>query len=72
MKFRVIDNTTGQEPDTEKIALTEHWAKGLVYCDMEGFLLNEDGDLLLGDECGNFRFCPPDRFTVVLESLKTP
>jgi len=34
--FTVIDVKTGEYPDLETIALYEDWAKGLVYCDMEG------------------------------------
>jgi hypothetical protein len=56
MKFTVIDNETGQAPNEMQIALTEAWAKNLIYCDMEG--------LVLLDECGNFRSCPPGRFTI--------
>ena len=60
----MIDLQTGLAPDTEKIALKEEWAKGLVYCDMEGFAFHEDGYLVLLDECGNFAYCPPERFRV--------
>lgn len=64
--FRVIDLTTGKEPDMEQIALTEKWAMdaNLIYCDMEGFVLEEDGTLLLLDECGKFAYCPPGRFRI--------
>ena len=54
MLFRVIDTTTGREPDLRKIALTEKWAEGLIYCDMEGFLMDDDGNLALADECGSY------------------
>jgi hypothetical protein len=64
MKFRVIDGQTGKDADMEQIALKEPWAGGLVYCDMEGFALQQDGTLVLMDECGNFAYCPPDRFTL--------
>lgn len=67
IKFSVIDNQTGEYPDLYKIALKEEWAKGLMYCDMEGFSINEDGQLILSDECGKFVYCPSDRFTVVFE-----
>ena len=69
MKFKVIDTTTGNYPDLEKIALTEEWAKDLMYCDMEGFAIEEDGDLMLMDECGNFRYCPDDRFKIEFEGI---
>lgn len=63
--FHVIDRKTGKEADTYRIALKEKWAKGLVYCDMEGFAIEEDGTLLLLDECGNSRYCDRERFEVV-------
>ena len=66
-KFSVVDNKTGEYPDLYNIALKEDWAKGLMYCDMEGFSINEDGQLILSDECGKFVYCPNDRFTVVFE-----
>ena len=67
VSFSVIDNKTGGYPDLYKIALKEDWAKGLMYCDMEGFAINEDGQLILSDECGKFVYCPSDRFTIVFE-----
>ena len=67
MNFTVIDNKTGEYPDLWEIATEEEWAKGLMYCDMEGFALLEDGTLILLDECGRFEYCPSDRFTVVFE-----
>lgn len=69
MKFRVIDNKTGKEPDLEKIALEEDWAKNLIYCDMEGFAIEEDGTLLLLDECNSMAYCPEGRFKVVITAL---
>lgn len=67
MTFRVIDKKTGKEADTYKIALKEDWAKHLIYCDMEGFAIEEDGSLVLMDECGNVAYCPDDRFEIVFE-----
>ena len=67
MSFIVIDNKTGKEADIGKIALKEDWAKGLMYCDMEGFALLQDGNLILMDECGRYEYCPSGRFTVVPE-----
>lgn len=67
MNFKVIDNTTGKEADTWNIALHEEWAQSLVYCDMEGFLITEDGYLMLADECGHVVYCDPERFKVVFE-----
>src|SRR3990170_8393745 len=68
MRFRVIDTKTGKEPDMADIALHEDWAKSLMYCDMEGFAVQDDGTLILCDECGQFAYCPQGRFKV--EMLK--
>ena len=64
MGFIVIDKETGKEADICEIALHEEWADGLLYCDMEGFAIMENGSLILLDECGNFRYCPSDRFEI--------
>jgi len=66
--FKVIDNHTGKEADIEQIALTEEWAKNLIYCDMDGFYIGQDGTLILADECGNFVYCDTKRFKVVIEN----
>lgn len=66
--FHVIDKRTGKEADPYEIALKEDWAKDLCYCDMEGFAIEEDGTLLLLDECGRHESCDPDRFEVVLDA----
>lgn len=62
--FIVIDNKTGEEADTYDIALHEDWAKRLCYCDMEGWAIEEDGTLLLVDECGRFEYADRERFKV--------
>ena len=66
--FIVIDKNTGKQADISEIALSEDWAKDLMYCDMEGFAINENGQLVLLDECGNFAYCPYDRFTIQFEN----
>lgn len=63
--FEVKDKKTGDYADIETIASTEEWAKGLIYCDMEGFAITQDGHLILLDECGKYEFCPEDRFEVI-------
>lgn len=64
MTFTVIDSKTGEYPDLKHIVRTEEWAQNLILCDMEGFCINEDGNLILMDECGNYAHCPEDRFQV--------
>lgn len=65
LKFDVVDTNTGEYPSLQEIALNEDWAKNLVYCDMEGFAITEDGNLLLLDECGNFAYPPNGRFQTI-------
>jgi hypothetical protein len=67
MTFTVIDAKTGKKPDECEIALHEEWADGLMWSDMEGFAIQQDGVLVLTDECGNFRYCPEGRFTVKID-----
>lgn len=66
--FCVIDKQKGKEADEYQIALKEEWAKDLMFCDMDGFAIKQDGSLILIDECGNFKYCVPDRFEIISES----
>lgn len=66
IQFTVIDKKTEKYPDMETIALTEEWAHDLMYPDMWGFTVGEDGTLFLMDDCGNVRNCPSDRFDIKL------
>lgn len=70
MCFRVVDAATGRAPDLAKIAFSEDWAQNLMHCDMDGFALDEDGCLLVLDECGHYSYAPEGRFEVVLGSGK--
>ena len=70
MRFDVIDPKTGTYPDVEKIALTEEWAKNLIYCDIDSFAITEDGHLTLTDDCNNIAYCPEGRFKVVAQTSK--
>jgi len=63
--FKVIDRTTGKEPDFDTLSHEEWVQKHLVYCDLEGFTIGNDGTIYLLDECGNWVYAPPERFTVV-------
>ena len=69
VRFSVVWAATGAPvtpADLRHIALEEPWAEGLIYCDMEGFAVEEDGTLLLLDECGHHRYPPEGLFRVVL------
>ncbi len=67
-EFSVVDKKTNKEADIGEIALKEDWAKGLIYCDMEGFAILEDGNLVLLDECGKWEYCPSGRFEIIPEN----
>jgi hypothetical protein len=66
--FTVVDTKTGKEADEYEIALHEDWAKHLCYCDMEGWAIENDGTLLLVDECGQFAYADRERFKVVWDA----
>lgn len=59
MEFTVKYKETGRPVNLEEIA-EEEWAKNLIQCDLEGFLIGEDGQLILADECGNFTYVPKE------------
>ena len=66
--FYVFHKKTGKEADVYEIALNEDWAKHLMYCDMDGFAIDQDGTLILIDECGQLAYCPSGRFEICTES----
>lgn len=70
--FKVIDLETNREANPATIALTETWAKSLIYCDMEGFAIGEDDTLYLMDECGKVVCCPLGRFRVQITTASVP
>lgn len=55
--FKVVhaDGSTWTISDLEKWAL-DHDEYGLVYCDMDGFYIDEFGYLCVADECGNYAY----------------
>lgn len=53
-----VEHADGSEwtaSDFERWAL-DHPDSGLVWCDMDGFLIDEYGGLSICDECGNVRY----------------
>ena len=63
MNFRVVDKT-GKIANLKELA-EENWVKGrLMEMDLAGFMLFEDGQLYLADDCDNIVACPPGRFAV--------
>ena len=70
MFFKVIDNRTGKEPIYDHNHLfKEKWFKesNLIYCDISGWGIDEDGYLFLIDDCNNMAYPPSERFSVVFD-----
>lgn len=70
MIFKVIDNRTGKEPIYDFNHLfKEKWFKesGLIYCDISGWTIDEEGFLALSDDCDNMAYPPSERFSVVFD-----
>jgi hypothetical protein len=68
IQFKVVNKETGKEPIFDHNHLfKEKWFKnsGLIWCDIEGWVVSEDGVLMLADECGNVAYAP-DKYEVVL------
>lgn len=63
--FKVWDKLHDREPDIGQLALEEDWAMTLIYCDMEGWFVDPNGQLILVDECGSYAFPPEGRFDVL-------
>lgn len=73
LSFKVIDKRTGKEPifDHNHI-FKEKWFKesGLIWCDIDGWYVSEDGELALIDDCGRSFLVDRNRFEVVYENIE--
>jgi len=72
MKFRVWDIRKKRWLDNHLAEFVlECQNKGelsnLVYCDLEGFALGQDGDLYILDECGNYAYLDKKYYHIVLD-----
>jgi len=68
--FRIIDNKINREPTYEdliEIVQNEEWARDLVWTDIDGWAIDEYGSILLMDDCGNVRYAPRGRFSILWE-----
>ena len=68
VQFRVIDNKTGKEPIYDHNHLfKQKWFKNsnLIWCDISCWAIDEEGNLMLVDDCDNIAYPPQDRFDVV-------
>ena len=66
MTFTIIDKTTGEYP-TEETLIEIAKNGGLMDMDIDGFAVQEDGTILLLDDCGNMTYCDMERFIVQIE-----
>lgn len=69
VQFKVIDKKTGKEPIFDFNHLFKmKWFKqsNLIWCDISCWAIDEDGNLMLVDDCDNIAYAPQDRFEVVI------
>ena len=72
--FRVLDTRTGKYVrgfrDMEDEVMHDDGPRGqyagLVWCDLCGWLLDDEGDLFLSDSCGNYA-AAPEHFKVIYD-----
>jgi len=65
MIFQIIDRRTGKEP-TNRVINNIAKKGNLITCDIEGFFVSEEGQIILADECGNFTYVDPNRITATI------
>ena len=64
MSFQVLDTKTMKEVNLDDFtALARN--NNLMEFDLEGFALQEDGTLLLCDECGRFAYAPREEKYII-------
>ena len=64
MSFQVLDTKTMKEVNLDDFtALARN--NNLMEFDLEGFALQEDGTLLLCDECGRFAYVPRENKYII-------
>ena len=69
IQFFVLDKRTGKAPIYDGNHLfREKWFKqsNLMCCDLAEWVISEDGELWLTDDCGNIGYPPQGRFEIVL------
>ena len=69
--FKIIDKKTGKEP-TERVIQNIAKRGNLIPCDIDGFYIDEDGQIILVDDCGNCTWLDMSRFKVELQTGASP
>jgi len=67
MTFKIIDTRTGKEP-TDRVISNIARKGGLMEMDIDGFYVDEDGQIILVDDCGNCTWVDAKRFKVEPET----
>lgn len=61
--FQVL-NKDGSFVNLDEL-LTKDYAKNLIECDIDEFCLDEDGNLMLSDDCGNIAYIPREEKFII-------
>lgn len=65
MIYEIIDTRTGERASAQELA-QEPWAEKTRGCDWPAFAIDEDGNAILADDCGNYDMVPEGRVEVRL------
>lgn len=65
MIYEIIDTRTGERANEYEL-VQEPWAEKTRGCDWPAFAIDEDGDIILTDDCGNYDMVPEGRAEVRL------
>lgn len=69
--FKIIDRKTGKEP-TDRVIAAQARLGNLIPCDIDGFYVGEDGQIILVDDCGNCTWLDMGRFKVEMQNEAIP
>ena len=69
--FKIIDRKTGKEP-TDEVITAQARLGNLIPCDIDGFYVGEDGEIILVDDCGNCTWLDMSRFKVEMQNEASP
>lgn len=65
MIYEIIDTRTGERAKAYEL-VQEPWAEKTHGCDWPAFAIDEDGEAMLTDDCGNYDMVPEGRVEVRL------
>lgn len=65
MIYEIIDTRTGERAKAYEL-VQEPWAEKTHGCDWPAFAIDEDGEVMLTDDCGNYDMVPEGRVEIRL------